>query len=113
MQTIFDLIGKNIITEPYSKKSPKREEILTYIMEEGRKPDMQYEYEVFNFLFKNKISLGIQRIFRFESLYVDGQIELDNGNLYIIEIKYRMNWMKACQSGWQISKYLENEKTIS
>jgi hypothetical protein len=46
-------------------------------------------------------------------LYVDGQIELDNGNLYIIEIKYRMNWMKACQSGWQISKYLENEKTIS
>ena len=38
-------------------------------------------------------------------------VELEDGSLVAIEIKYRMNWLEACQSNSQLRSFLEmNEK---
>ena len=44
---------------------------------------------------------------RCRNLLVDGEIVLSDGRLFVIEVKLRMNWAKACQSNWQIRQFLQ------
>jgi hypothetical protein len=37
---------------------------------------------------------------------MDGELQLIDGTVVAVEIKLRMNWLKACQSGYQLSEYL-------
>src|SRR5216683_3404281 len=59
------------------------------------------EVQVFNFLFSNRENLGIREVIKFRNLLVDGQIVLSDGTRLVVEVKMRMNWMKACQSEYQ------------
>ncbi len=59
----------------------------------------------------NKDALGIQTVFKFENLFIDGAILLADGKTRLaVEIKYRMNWTRACQAGWQIKQFLTRTK---
>jgi hypothetical protein len=44
---------------------------------------------------------------RFKNRLVDGQIVLADGRRLVIELKLRMNWLKACQSEWQFRHFLK------
>jgi hypothetical protein len=71
-----------------------------------QRPHAVYEADVFNFLFANSAELGIDSVLRFRGLLADGALDLTNGNRIVVEIKYRMNWMKACQAEWQFRRCL-------
>lgn len=62
-----------------------------------------YESEVFNFLFAHTAELGINDLWRCRSFRIDGLVELADGSRLALEIKYRMDWEKACQACHQIS----------
>jgi len=72
-----------------------------------------YEAEVFNFLLANKKCLGINSIFKFKALLVDGALELVDGQRLAVEVKFRMNWEKACQAEWQFRHFLKRHKAIA
>jgi hypothetical protein len=65
-----------------------------------------YEGEVFNFLWSHKDILDIRSVAKFANLLVDGQVVLGDGRRLVIEVKLRMNWLKACQSEWQLRQFL-------
>jgi len=65
-----------------------------------------YEADVFNYLFANRAELGIASVLRFSGLLADGAIDLTSGDRIVVEIKYKMNWLKACQAEWQFRRCL-------
>jgi len=110
MATISDLISLDINPEDQLHRKEKVtplsfEELLVYSA--NAQPSRKYEFDVFNFLLRNKDTLGIQTVFKFENLFIDGAILLDDGKTRLaVEIKLRMNWTKACQAGWQLKHFI-------
>ena len=47
--------------------------------------------------------LGIKQVNQCRNVRIDGLLELKDGRKLALEIKYRMNWPKACQACAQIS----------
>lgn len=66
----------------------------------------KFECEVFNFLLGNKEALGIERVFRFKNLFVDGAMLLTDGRRLAVEAKLRMNWTKALQAESEFRRFL-------
>jgi hypothetical protein len=62
---------------------------------------------VFDFLFENRLALGVDRIYRLKNQRMDGELHLADGDVVAFEVKYRMNWAKACQAGFQFRRYIE------
>jgi len=105
--TIADLIGLD--EKPEERKRYKPVVVLvTSLLSclENAKLPVRFECEVFNFLFANKDSLGIDTVFRFKSLFVDGAILLVDGRRLAVEIKLRMNWSKALQAESEFRRFL-------
>jgi hypothetical protein len=69
-------------------------------------PWREYEARVFNFLVENAGQLGISSVILFENQLMDGAVELEDGTRVAFEIKFRMNWLKACQAEWQFRTFL-------
>ncbi len=106
MSSIAEMIGLPIMPEPKARHDPTRELMEAQIQVEGLKPHSKYEIDVFNFLFEKRKLLKIARVERFTALLVDGAIELEgDGRRLTVEVKYRMNWEKACQAEWQFRNY--------
>lgn len=108
MATIAELIKLPITPEEHDR----REEIVTVVTSplicpEEAKPPRKYECHVLNYLFEHKDVLGIQTVFRFQNLLVDGAVLLVDGTRLAVEIKLRMNWTKACQAGWEFQHFLK------
>lgn len=106
MATLSDILAMNPAPNDRKRRKPRRVEITEPLPTAGKKPDMAYESAVFNHLLANKESLGIRRINQLKNQRMDGELELVDGRLVAIEIKYRMNWLKACQSGSQLRTFL-------
>jgi hypothetical protein len=90
----------------------RREEIVTVVSSpltcpEEAQQHRKYECHVLNFLLQNREVLGIQSVFRFQNLLVDGAVLLVDGTRLAVEIKLRMNWTKACQAGWEFQQFLK------
>jgi hypothetical protein len=51
--------------------------------------------------------LGIKTVMKFTALVVDRVVELMGGKRLTVEIKFRMNWEKACQAEWQFRTLLK------
>jgi hypothetical protein len=111
MTTISELIGLDHVPE---EKKRRKEEVrertspLTY--SENVKPSRKYECDVFNFLLRLKDRLGIQTIYKFANLRVDGAIVLEDGRRLAIEIKLRMNWKKALEAGYEFRRFLLSDE---
>ena len=104
--TLSDLITRRIDPEAFIRRQPSAEALLAPVRPKSPDGPAAYESGVFNFLLKNRARLGIQDITRFKNRLVDGELVLSDGTRLPVEIKWRMNWMKACQAEWQIRRFL-------
>jgi hypothetical protein len=111
MKTISELTGRPI-KPPRPDRSEEKVTILSSPIPRGNKTARHavYEVEVFNFLLRNRGVLGIESVMKFTNLRVDGEIVLSGGKRLVIEVKLRMNWLKACQSVWQFRQFLKMTK---
>src|SRR5262249_37277619 len=106
--TIADLIS--LVITPEVRK--RREPVVTALAAalrcpEGAKPPRKFECEVFNFLLERKDALGIETVFKFTNLCVDGAVLLTDGRRLAVEIKLRMNWTKALQAESELRRFLQ------
>jgi hypothetical protein len=80
MRTIAELVGLTVTPEASKKCKP----VVTPIKAPLSCPETvnlprKFECEVFNFLLENKEDLGVETVFRFKNLLVDGAILLTDG----------------------------------
>jgi hypothetical protein len=107
MPTMSELIGRMITPEAKDCHRPTVVAISSPIDANTEKAYGQYEADVFNFLLANKESLGIKVVMKFAALLVDGAVELIDGRRFTVEVKFRMNWEKACQAEWQFRTFVK------
>jgi len=108
--TLCELISRRITPELKDRNAPKIEALDGLIPSRADKLGYQFEVEVFQFLLDNKISLGVRTVMKFTALLMDGAIELADGQRLALEIKFRMNWEKACQAEWRFRNYLRRHQ---
>jgi hypothetical protein len=118
MEPLADLISRDISPEPARANSPAARPIDAPILAAGtEKEPHAFEIAVFNFLLAQKQPLGISAVWRCRNVRIDGLIDLADGRRIALEIKYRMNWEKACQAcaqfGWYRTHVEANEKQLS
>src|SRR5262245_18408826 len=107
MTTLSELIGRSITPEAKDRNTPTVLTLSAPILPNTEKLHGQYEADVFNFLFANRERLGIRSVMKFTALLVDGAVELTDGRRLTVEVKFRMNWEKACQAEWQFRTFLK------
>ncbi|GBE56338.1 hypothetical protein BMS3Bbin16_00542 [archaeon BMS3Bbin16] len=108
-----ELISKNINLK---KGSNKRESIpivnlndLDILYEKKVSKDLLFERNVFNYLLNNKSRLGINELFKFKNVRIDGALKLrDSSELILLEIKYRLNWFKTCNARIEFQLFKKN-----
>ncbi|MEJ7848367.1 MAG: hypothetical protein WKF92_09785 [Pyrinomonadaceae bacterium] len=106
MKSIPEFLDTDCAPDGYKRRECKRVEIIDTIDANSGIPFRDFEIDVFNFLCTNRAILEIRKIYRFQNCILDGEIETSCGRNVPIEIKYRMNWTKACQAQWQFARYL-------
>ncbi len=107
MTTLAELIARSITPEAKDRHSPTTVVLSAPIQPNTEKPHGQYEADVFNFLLANKELLAIKAVMKFTALLVDGAVELIDGRRLTVEVKFRMNWEKACQAEWQFRTFMK------
>ncbi len=107
MTTLVELIGRDITPEAKDHHKPTTLTLSAPIQPNTEKAHGQYEADVLNFLFANKELLGIKAVIKFTALLVDGAVELLDGRRFTVEVKFRMNWEKACQAEWQFRNFMK------
>ena len=111
MEHLSNLTCRNIVPEPARVYKPRIRRIEAPVTTKGTAPvSAAYEAAVFNFLLSRKTSLGIAETWRCKNVRVDGLLDLNNGTRLGLEIKYRMNWEKACQANSQIRWFLNHRE---
>ena len=118
MESLADLISRDISPEPGRVNSPTAHPIDAPILADGTETEPHaFEIAVFNFLLAHKEALGVKAVWRCRNVRIDGLVDLDDGRRVALEIKYRMNWEKACQAcaqfGWYRTRVEANEKPLS
>jgi hypothetical protein len=106
MQLLPELFNSTIEGECAKVLAPRADPLSSFREKIGREnAAAAYEIDVFNFLVQEKAALGVSEIWRCRNSRVDGLVRLVNGRTLAVEVKYRMNWEKACQACAQISWY--------
>lgn len=118
MESLADLISRDISPEPGRVNTPAAHPIDSPILATGAETEPRaFEITVFNFLLEKKDPLGVSAVWRCRNVRVDGLIDLADGRRVALEIKYRMNWEKACQAcaqfGWYRTRVEATEKPLS
>jgi hypothetical protein len=106
MITIREVLDMNARPEGLRRPPPKRKEVLPADLKERSQPYYAYQDEVFAYLCENRKALGIESLYQFNNQAMDGELLLHDGTSVPIEIKFRMNWLKACQANWQFARFL-------
>jgi hypothetical protein len=118
LESIADLISRDIAPEPGRVNAPAAHLIDTPLVVIGTETEPHaFEIAVFNFLLAHKELLGISAVWRCRNVRIDGLVDLTDGQRVALEIKYRMNWEKACQAcaqfGWYRTHVEAKEKPLS
>src|SRR5262245_16401198 len=106
MITLSEIISQPISVVVKAHHKPNFEVLSRHIPARSEKPQDVYEAGVFNFLFDNRQPLEIKNVMKFTALLVDGAVELLDGRHLTVEVKFRMNWEKACQAEYQFRTFL-------
>lgn len=107
MLTILDILALDPKPDDLRHPSPKSEEVLESSFAESSVAHYTYERQVLAKLFENRHKLGIDKVYRFKNQSMDGELLLQDGSLVPFEIKFRMNWLKACQANWQFARFIK------
>jgi hypothetical protein len=67
----------------------------------------KFENEVFTNFCMDKHSQGIHEVYKLENMLIDGAIELSNGKLVLVEVKYALNWHNCCNARVEIQRFME------
>lgn len=59
--------------------------------------------------FNNKKSLGISEVCKLDNCRIDGLLQLDNGKVIALEIKYALNWQTTCNARIEIQRFFQEE----
>jgi hypothetical protein len=106
MKTLHELINQRPIAEEKTRREGNVTEWKPQYLSSENEP-AAFQCRVFNFLLEQARELGIRKVFAFRNLVVDGAVDLVDGKRLIVEVKYKMNWLKACQAGWQFRAFLK------
>ena len=107
MTTLAELFGRAITPEAKRRHNPATVTLSAPIEPNTEKLHGQYEADVFNFLLANQELLGLKTVMKFTARLVDGAVELIDGRRLAVEVKFRMNWEKACQAEWQFRTFMK------
>jgi hypothetical protein len=118
VESLVDMISREISHEPGRVNSPAARRIEVPIQAKGTETGPHaFEIAVFNFLVAQEQPLGIEAVWQCRNVRIDGLLDLDDGQRVALEIKYRMNWEKACQAcaqfGWYRTHIEAKEKPLS
>jgi hypothetical protein len=109
---IVDFISTPISPSARTRRQGKIDELITPVTSTFATAPKQFECRLLSFLVQHRAPLGIARVFRLENLLIDAALTLHDGRFVAVEIKYRMNWLKACQAVWQFGEFKrEHEAT--
>jgi hypothetical protein len=109
--TIADLISLDIRPEVRKRRKPVVTPLAAALhCPEGAKLPRKFECDVFNFLLERKDALGIETVFKFTNLFVDGAVQLGDGRRLAVEVKLRMNWTKALQAESEFRRFLQTSE---
>jgi hypothetical protein len=98
----------DLITTPFpvSPKKARAADLDARSRRGGGAPG-QFERQVFRYLKAHSSEQGIKKVSKLGNVLVDGTLVLKNRHrCLVVEAKYRMGWLKACQAGWQVGKFL-------
>ncbi len=104
VERLAELISREMVPESTKAPAPGTQVVETPLPETGNAPKV-FEAVVFNFFLGEKQALGIARIWSCTASRIDGVFELDDGSRLGVEIKYAMDWEKACQACAQVALY--------
>lgn len=107
MPTIAELIARKIVPEDKGLHQPRVESLTGPITPRSEKPHDQFEAAVFSYLWQNQKQLGIKQVLKFTARLVDGCVVLADGTQLAVEVKYRMNWEKACQAEYEFRQFMK------
>jgi hypothetical protein len=110
VESLSDLIARKIAPEPARINAPATRPIDVPLPVKGTETAPRaFEIAVFNFFLAQRKPLGISELWHCRNVRIDGLLDLDDGHRVALEIKYRMNWEKACQAGSQFSWYRKHQ----
>ncbi|HMO81309.1 MAG TPA: hypothetical protein PKD24_11005 [Pyrinomonadaceae bacterium] len=110
MKTIAGLIDNDFDFPLVGSRDPEVQLLLEAVHSNSAERPTTYEDEVFNYLVENRSSLGIESVSRFKNLLLDGEIVLADHRRMVVEVKLRMNWLKACQAEWQFRQFIKRRR---
>jgi hypothetical protein len=90
---------------PVSPRSARKADLDARARRGGSAPG-RFERQVFGYLRKHGREHGIAKVSKLGNVLVDGTLVLKNRRCLIVEAKYRMGWLKACQADWQVGAFL-------
>ncbi len=67
---------------------------------------LKFENIVFNYLYENRETLGISKLYQLKNSSADGLLELASGKTVLLEIKYVLNWSNSCRARIQFMRFL-------
>ena len=70
----------------------------------------KFEKRVFIHLYENRERYGIEKIYIFKNMVVDGALRLDNGKIILLEAKFKLNWFKVCNARVEFQRFLKEER---
>jgi hypothetical protein len=107
LRTIAELISLTVAPEERQRRKPVVTPLAAPLcLPDTAKLPRKFECEVFNFLLGNRDALGVETVFRFKNLFVDGAILLTDGRRLAVEVKLCMNWTKALQAESEFRRFL-------
>jgi hypothetical protein len=108
IEPFSDLINHEIAPEPSRVLTPSAHRVDSPTpMTETEPVSAAYEKAVFNALFDNMATLRISSVWRCRNSRIDGLLDLEDGRRLAVEVKYRMNWEKACQTEAQFRWFVK------
>ena len=114
MERLADTFGATVEPEPALVVKPSLVRLDGPLAATaGTTSPASYETSVFNFLYARKHELGVRDVWKCRAVRIDGLLDLDDGQRVMLEVKYRMNWEKACQACAQFSWFFRHPEAQS
>ena len=63
-----------------------------------------------SFIFMRIERYGIEKIYIFKNMVVDGALRLDSGKIILLEIKFRLDWFKVCNARVEFQRFLKEKR---
>ncbi|MEO6050443.1 MAG: hypothetical protein ABIP78_03830 [Pyrinomonadaceae bacterium] len=113
LKPLAEIIGRRPTPEAIKPKTGRVIVLTEPIQLTGKETEpKRYEAEVFNFLLDKKEKLGIKNVLRFDSLMLDGAVDLIDGRRLGLEIKSGLHWSSASVAHWQLRDFLARHNEI-